>query len=116
MGFHCGIGIEHPLLSRLFLTAELEFKYAQIKNFRAAGKYWYLSIRDYEVLQYDYEESTGWLYYCTEFDSALGVRYVNLYVWEVPPQGSWTWIGDIRRAKLDLTGISLRIGIKIRLF
>lgn len=116
VGFHCGIELERPIWSRLSFMAELEFRSAEIKNFRAIEKYWVLEMEGKEVIYQKYEESSGWLYYCREDELFIGIRYANLHVWEVPPDYSINFYGDIRKAKLDLTGVSLKIGIKLNLF
>ena len=109
IGLHAGVGLESRLTARLALTLEVGGRYARIGNLRGT--------QVYEDNYPHYLESSGWLYYFTEEDLyAYGVRYANLEVWEVPPDGSVTFIADVRKASLNLSGMSLRLGIKMRLF
>jgi hypothetical protein len=63
-----------------------------------------------------FEESTGYLYYFTREDLYIGARRADLTVWEVPPDASIDFIMDVRKARLDLSGLSLRVGLRIMLF
>lgn len=109
IGLHAGVGLESRLTARLALTLEVQGRYARIRNLRAT--------QVYEDSYPHYEESSGWLYYFTEEDLLIwGARYVHLTVWDVPPDGSIGLMADVRKASLNLSGISLRLGIKVRLF
>ena len=109
IGLHAGVGLESRLTARLALTLEVQGRYARIGDLRAT--------QVYEDSYPHYEESSGWLYYFTEEDLLIwGARYVHLTVWDVPPDGSIGFMADVRKASLNLSGISLRLGIKVRLF
>jgi hypothetical protein len=109
LGFHVGQGMELLLSGNLALTAEIQLRYVRISNFRA--------IQRYETGYPQYEESTGYLYYFTmENLYVYGVRHADLTVWEVPPDASIYFIMDVRKARLDLTGLSLKVGLRIMLF
>lgn len=108
LGFHGGLGIEYSLAKRLDLVAELQLRYAVISNFRGFVR------RENSIGGYD--ESTGFLYYYTMFDLFLGARYADIEVWEKPPDYTVIDIADVRKAKIDLSGFSFRMGIRIGLF
>jgi hypothetical protein len=100
--------MELLLARNLALTAEVQWRYTRISNFRA--------IQQYETGYPSYEETTGWLYYFTKENLFIGSRHADLTVWEVPPYASVEFIMDVRKARLDLSGLSLLVGMKIRLF
>jgi opacity protein-like surface antigen len=109
MGFHVGAGMEIQMGRKLRIFAELQGRYARISNFRA--------IQQYETGYPLYEETTGWLYYFTKENLFVyGLRHADLTVWEVPPEGSIELIRDIRKARLDFSGISLKVGVRLFLF
>lgn len=110
LGLHLGLGAAYPLAPRVSLTADLEFRYAKIRNFRAA--------QVHETSFPEHTESSGWLYSYTEDDLLIegAPRYVSFQVWETPPDRSIGFISDIRRASLDLSGFAIKVGVRIRLF
>jgi opacity protein-like surface antigen len=107
-GWHLGAGMEIRMGHRLSIIAELQGRYAVLGNFHAT--------QQYETGYPQYEETTGWLYYCTREDLFIGGRHADLTVWEVPPFASIDFIGDVRKARLDLSGLSLRVGLRLKLF
>lgn len=109
LGFHGGAGIEYSLAERLALVAELQLRYAVISDFKGL-------VRRESLLGGKYSEKTGFLYYHTRFDLFLGARYADIDAWEKPPDYSIYDYADVRKAKIDLSGFSLKIGIKIGLF
>jgi opacity protein-like surface antigen len=108
LGFHVGQGMELLLSRNLALTGEIQWRYVRISNFGAFQRY--------ETTNPSYEESTGYLYYFTKENLFVGVRHADLTVWEVPPEYSIEFIMDVRKARLDLTGLSLKVGLRIMLF
>ncbi|MBE0713441.1 MAG: hypothetical protein IH583_13775 [Candidatus Aminicenantes bacterium] len=109
MGFHVGGGIELQMGRKLRIFTELQGRYARIGNFRA--------IQQYETSHPVYEETTGWLYYFTKENlHVYGVRHADLTVWEVPPDYSVEFIEDVRKARLDFSGVSLKVGVRLILF
>ncbi|MGB8959336.1 MAG: hypothetical protein WCC00_10060 [Candidatus Aminicenantales bacterium] len=108
LGFHVGPGMELQLSRHLALTAEIQWRYVRISDFRA--------IQRYETGHPLYEESAGYLYYFTKDDLYIGVRRADLTVWEMPPEYSIEFITDVRKARLDLSGMSLKVGLRIMLF
>ena len=61
-------------------------------------------------------EGKGTLYYFTRDDLNFGGRVADLQIWEKVPDVSYLFISDIRKAILDYSGFSLKIGIRIKLF
>jgi hypothetical protein len=116
-GIQTKVGIEYPILKWLSLSAELEMRYAKIKNFRANQIYKAEDREGTEIILSINEETSGWLYYFTHENLFIfGERHADLQVWEVPPPVSIDMIADIRKAKLDLSGLALVIGFKFSLF
>lgn len=108
LGFHGNVVLEYYFTRRIALVAELQKRYTRVSSLKGAMK-------SMSSEGFHYEES-GTLYYFTEWDLFIGTRYASLTVWEKPPEGSVTEIGDIRKAVLDLSEHSFRVGIRIRLF
>jgi hypothetical protein len=110
LGFHMGWEAEYRLARRVSVTADLEFRYAKIRNFRAT--------QVHDTSFPERTESSGWLYTYTTFDPFIegGPRYWNFQVWETPPDRSLDFKADIRRASLDLSGLAIKVGVRIGLF
>lgn len=108
-GFHGGIGLEYSLKKNFALVVEVQRRYAKLKDLKAIiqreGRY-SGGIHEYK----------GTLYYFNLWDLGIGTRYDDLTVWEEPPEISIKDIVDVRKAVLDLSGFSLRVGLKIKLF
>jgi len=107
IGFHIGWGMEMALTQKIALIGEVQWRYARIGNFDASMRY--------ETSTPSNEVTTGWLYYYTRDDPLLGGQYADLSVWYEPPWASFD-IGNIRKARLDLGGVSLSLGLKLQLF
>ena len=61
-------------------------------------------------------EEAGSLYYFTRYDLGIDARYADLEVWETPPEITVWDLDDLRKAALNLSGVLLKIGIRIKLF
>jgi opacity protein-like surface antigen len=107
LGFHSGFGVEYSLMRNLALVVETQGRYVKIKGFKARARYDYAYSMPSEV--------AGTLYYFTKWVLGIGVRYADLVVWEKPPDITIYSPADIRKAILDLSGFSLRVGIRIKL-
>ena len=108
LGFHLGGGLEWRLSRPVSLIAEIQYRYARIGPLRGLTQ-------TESSFPWSYEER-GYLYFFTRENPIFGQRHADLEVWDVPPDASTDFIMDIRKAKLDLSGVSLQIGIKIGLF
>lgn len=109
IGINGGVGIEFIIIKRLALVAEAQIRYAEIKRFvgSAEDNNKYLGLHN---------ARTGFFYYHIRDDFNTGDRYADIEVWKTPPDVSIEFIAGIRKAKLDLTGYSLRIGVKVGIF
>ena len=111
-GVHSGIVLEFNLTKKLALVGEVEGRYVKLANLFGRME-----------IEYDWGggnviifEQKGSLYYFTMWDDHIGAYRANLEVWEKPPEGSFREVDNVRKACLDLSGISFRVGIRMRLF
>jgi len=111
-GVHSGIVLEFNLTKKLALVGEVEGRYVKLSDL--FGRM--------EVKRYVDEgngitlEQKGSLYYFTMWDDHIGAYYANLEVWEKLPGGSMREVDNVKKACLDLSGVSFRVGIRMRLF
>jgi len=108
LGFHGNVVLEYYFTRRIALVAEFQKRYTRVSSLKGTVK----SI----CSEGFHSEKSGTLYYFTEWELFIGARYASLDVFEKPPEGSITEIQDLRKAVLDLSGHSFRVGIRIRLF
>lgn len=104
-GFHGGVGVEYLLTKNLALVLESRGKHVKINDFKGRIQFNHSSGMQ--------NEETGTLYYYTMWNPGIGTRYANLTVWEKPPDFSIYFIDDVKKAVLDLSGYSLRVGIRV---
>jgi hypothetical protein len=109
-GFHGGFGLEYRLIKNLSLVIDFLGKYIRISNLK--GRH------EHKDSHGTYIEEKGTLYYFTMWQLGIGARYANLEVWEKPRDKGGVLRGeaDIKKAVLDLSGFSLRVGVRINLF
>jgi len=96
LGFHGGLGLEFYFNPNVAFVIEGQGRYAKIQGFEGSEK----SIEGSEVW-----ESEGTLYYVE------GTEYPALFIREEEPAGYRL----AREAIIDFSGLSLKVGIKIRL-
>lgn len=108
-GFHLGYGVEYSLSRNLAFVVEAQGRYARINDFEG-------SMQLEHIYAGIYGEHVGTLYYFNFWDAAIGAGYTDVEVLEVSPDVIYLFKYPIRKAVLDLSGLSLRIGIRIRLF
>lgn len=106
-GFHLGVGWEYSLTKNIALIIEGQGRYARSKGFKG-------NMQLEHIFEGIYHEEKGTLYYIDFWDPAIGALYTDLEVWEKPPE-IILFKGIIREAFLDLGGLSLRVGIRIKL-
>jgi len=120
IGFHGGIGFEYKYTQRVSLFAEGLWRLAKIRTLKGtitthANSY---DENGYLTGTYDTSIYQGILYHYSGEDlNVEGIRHEKLLVNDFPPP----WIGtdfpaDVRKAFLDLSGFTFRIGLKIGLF
>lgn len=112
LGLHGGIGIEYNLSKNLALVAEAYGRYARIRNLRG-------------TLQKENSDSAGRIY---ESQGTLwyfkwvcyGKGYYRLDISEESPSKWGTIpecnISNVTEARINLSGFSMRVGIRIKLF
>ena len=106
LGFQGGLGLEYSITDDLALVMEMQGRYVRMSNFKGTMK----SVNN----SYQYEES-GTLYYFRTTRGETGPWYTELEVRERQPDIGILPIKDAREAILNLSGFSLRIGVRIRL-
>ncbi len=111
LGFHGNVVLEYYFTRRLALAAELQQRFVKIRGLKGI-------LKSNSIPPQFYYEESGTLYYFTEWDLLIieWARHARLTVWSKIWEGSVTERHDIRKAVLDLSGYSFRIGIRIRLF
>ncbi len=107
VGVHGGIELDYHLTKAWSLVLETQMRYAQISDFSGT------QYREGESGITDRE--SGSIYYYTRLEFYTGNRYADIEVME-PPGNGIEIPRNIRKATLDLSGFSFRIGIKLRLF
>lgn len=108
-GFHGGIGLEFSLIKNFALVVEVQRRSVKLKDLKGIMQ---IEGKHSEGIH----EEKGTLYYYNMWDVGIGTRYDDLWVWERPPDFSLSDMRHIRKAVLDLTGYSFRVGIRIKLF
>lgn len=107
-GFHGGIGIEYSLTKNLSLIIEGQGRYVRIKNLKGEN----LGVGD---SKFSPEGVSGTLY--SYKSGTFGNFFFNFILSEEKPDNAyWRNWRDIRETILDLSGFSLRVGIRIKLF
>ncbi|MBA7526502.1 hypothetical protein ES705_18664 [subsurface metagenome] len=106
-GFHSGIGFEYNISFYLAFVLEIQGRYAKIKNLKGNRSYYSWG---------GIEREKGILYIGERdlFSEGYGKNCPDLIFSESKPIGDE--FQNIREASLDFSGISLRIGIKVKLF
>jgi len=109
LGFHGGFGFEYKISNVLALVLEIHRRYAKIKNLK--GKWIYSN-----TFTHEQGEDEGILYIAKKNmeDEGFSNMYPDLVVSPSKPSGAK--ILNTREATLDLSGFSLRVGIRIKLF
>jgi opacity protein-like surface antigen len=103
-GFHGGLGFEYNITGSVALYAEGIGRYINLKEWEVDNTY-----RDssgYTLRQ------SGSFWYEEEFNAGTGKYYPSLTISEQRP--SSPWIRNARKAEIDLSGLSFRIGVRIK--
>lgn len=110
LGIHLGMGAEILLIRNLALTGEIQWRDGRIGNFRATNRY--------ETGAPSSEVSNGYLWYLTEDNLFIGGRVGNLIVSEVNPADLYSifFYANVRKAVLDIGALSVKIGLRLKLF
>ncbi|MCR4408994.1 MAG: hypothetical protein NUW11_01695 [Candidatus Saccharicenans sp.] len=114
---HLKLLTEYSFNSRLSFISEIRLRYGRISCFKGT--------ESLERIYYDPSgnvqgiikaKDKGFLYYFSKEDQDIGERYFDLHVWSNLPDATPEFMRDIRKASLDLTGVSFKLGLKIKLF
>lgn len=103
IGFHGGLGLEFSMGSNIGLFVEGKGRYCKLKSWEgdetttgSAGS----------------ATHSGTMWFCELRDSDTGQWYSALILLDVEPSGSD--VRNVREFEVDLSGISVRVGIKIK--
>lgn len=107
--FYLGIGVEYYFKKNIAFVVEARGVYAKIKGLEG-------TMQSEHIFAGIYGEREGTLYFFNMWDGVIGTRYNDLEIWDNPPEGSFRDLENVRKAVLDLSGFSLRVGIKVSLF
>jgi len=99
LGFHGGIGLEFQLTAQFGLLLEARGRYAAFGNVTGTNT-WSGGSTTGKLYFYEFEETGyGWF-------PAVGI-------WDTTPSGAW--IRNVREAKIDFNGFSLRLGFVVHI-
>jgi len=104
-GFHGGLGFEYKITESISLYAEGIGRYANFKNWDVDNTY-------SDSSGYTLRES-GTFWYVEEYEEQTGKYYPSLHLSEQKP--SDPGLRNIKKAEIDFSGFSFRIGVKIGL-
>jgi len=108
-GFQGGLGVEMTVGGYMGVFIEASGRYSKLKSYRGRLKYTFLSSEGGVVAR----TTSGDLWYFEKYNSTLGNWYPQIQVSEEAPTGT-----DIRNARTftaNLSGFSIRIGIRLKL-
>jgi hypothetical protein len=112
-GFHCGVALEYEFNDRFSITAEGQWRFAKIKSLKGSSEYATRTSNVYggDITSSDSDSQHGYLYH----------YIVDLYGWEElavysDPSIAGDGVSGLRKAFLDLSGFTFRIGLRIGLF
>ena len=104
-GFQGGLGVEIPLSGRLFLTADIAGRYARLSDIEGYGEF------TPTIFGLEQPPRTGGDYFFWYYEQTLdGTRYERTGVGQSEPAGP-----SPRHGRLDLSGVSVQVGIKFNL-
>jgi hypothetical protein len=106
-GFHAGLGLEYLLSNKLFLVMDIQVRYIRTGNLKGR--------REYRLDDGTFLEEKGTLYYINYWDLGIKSTYSKFDIWETSERAGER-VGDFKKAVLDLSGFSLKAGIRISLF
>jgi len=119
IGYHCGLALEYKFNERISMTVESQWRFAKIKSFKGSALTTDEQFDEYgNLLGSDSITEDGFLYHYIGDDLRINYsRHEKIILTSLVPP----WLGadspsDIRKAFLDLSGFTFRIGLKIGLF
>jgi hypothetical protein len=112
LGLHGGIGFEYNIANNLVLVLEIQGRYVRIKNLK--GRRYYSQTFPFEMSSGEEEAGTLYIGERDLTNEGYGENCPDLIISPSLPSGNG--FKNIREAILDLSGYSLKAGIRIRLF
>jgi opacity protein-like surface antigen len=108
VGFQGALGLEYRVAGNLILVTELQGRYIRMNGLKGREEF---------VYKGGHFEGSGTLYYWrSTYGGEVGPWITALEVRERLPGGGTFSVKDAREAILDLSGFSLRVGLRVRLF
>ena len=107
IGIHGGVSLEYPLLKNLFLVADIQARYIMLGNLQGR--------QEERGSDGTYYETNGTLYSFEFGDGSIPAYYDVLAIFETLEK-ALEYAGRVRNATLDLTGVILRVGLRLPLF
>ena len=107
IGFHGGVSLEYPLLKNLFLVMDIQARYIMLANLQGR--------QEERGSDGTYYETNGTLYSFEFGDGSIPAYYDVLAIFETLEK-ALEYAGRVRNATLDLTGVILRVGLRLPLF
>jgi len=115
LGIHGGFGFEYKLTNSLALVAEAQRRYAKIKKLEGDRIYYYYKLAGlFGDLDQGKEEGILYIGERDMTDVGYGSQCPDLIISPTKPTGPE--FRNIKQAGLDFSGISLRVGIRVKLF
>jgi len=104
LGFHIGVGLEFNIVPKIAIFIEGKARYCKLKNWEGDS-----TLTDSDGWTGS-ESGTMWYYEAEDYDT--GKWYSMIAIQEDKPSGNG--IRDIREFEVNLSGISLRTGIRLK--
>ncbi len=116
VGFHGGLELEYSLTRNLAIVVEAQGRYVKIGNIKGV----YQGESSENPGRISNQKGTVWFFWILPDPEGICSRYTEFYslaISEEPPNEIWMMpeITEVRKAIIDLSGFSLRVGIKIKL-
>ncbi len=111
LSFHGGLGMEYCLTKNLALVVEAQGRYVKIKNLKGSMQ------GEHKYREGVISKKKGTLYYFEwRYVGPWYAPHSDFAILEKLPEYGWDNIDIRRKASIDLSGFSLRVGIDIKLF
>lgn len=102
-GFHGGLGVEYRIATNFDLFVEGAGRYVNLKDW---------DVENNTTLPWSSHYETGKFWYADEYEETTDKYYGTLLVYKEMPEGPE--LKNVRKAEISLSGITFRMGVKIR--
>jgi len=106
-GLNGGIGFEYDVAKNIGLFVEGTARYAKLKDWKGDG----IST----TVEGQADKISGTLWYCETLNDRTGKYYPSFKVSKNKPSSEEGTYKNIRKAEIDFSGFSLRLGLRIKL-